>query len=215
MNDAATVYVVDDDASVLKATARMLRAADFKVLTFESADEFLDYPAPLSPSCLILDLEMPGLSGIELQNELLRRKTLLPIIFMTGHGDIPTTVKAMKQGAIDFLPKPVDDQLLLDTVAQAIERHAAELSDAKDVQSFHQKLQQLTRREREVMLLVIEGLLNKQIARQLGVTESTVKVHRGRVMEKIGVDSVAELVRLCERSGVSSDAGDPGTTKVE
>jgi RNA polymerase sigma factor (sigma-70 family) len=212
MTDQTTVYVVDDDSSVRKATSRMLRAAGFPVVTFDSAEEFLDYPVSDKPGCLILDLEMPGLSGIELQDELVTRESLLPIVFMTGHGDIPTTVAAMKRGAVDFLPKPVDDEVLLATVRQAVERHAQELAQTIDVKAFKQKLSLLTKREHEVMMLVIDGLLNKQIAKRLGVTESTVKVHRGRMIEKTEVDSVAELVRLCERCGMK--AGNY-TTKVQ
>ena len=201
MTVEAIVYVVDDDPSVRKATARLFRTAGCEVVTFESADEFLDYQTSDTPACLILDLDMPGRSGIELQAELAARLIGLPIVFMTGHGDIPTTVSAMKQGAVDFLPKPVDDQRLIETVQQAIEAHARELELSQSVNEFKQKLDLLTRREHEVMMLVIEGLLNKQVAKRMGVTEATVKVHRGRVMEKTGVDSIAELVRLCERGG--------------
>jgi FixJ family two-component response regulator len=204
MTDEAIVYVVDDDASVRKATARLFRAAGLKVVTFESADAFLEYPTSDKSACLILDLEMPGRSGIELQDELAARKIGLPIVFMTGHGDIPTTVTAMKQGAVDFLPKPVDVELLIGTVQQAIEKYSLELVHTKDVKEFLKKLSLLTKRENEVMMLVIEGLLNKQIAARLGVTEATVKVHRGRMMEKTGVDSVAELVRLSERADVET-----------
>lgn len=201
MTEEAIVYVVDDDASVRKATSRLFRTAGFDVVTFESADEFLDYQTSGSPACLILDLDMPGRSGIDLQTELTARQIGLPIVFMTGQGDIPTTVAAMKQGAVDFLPKPVDDQRLIETVQQAIEAHARELELSQGVNKFIQKLSLLTPREHEVMTLVVEGLLNKQVAKRLGVTEATVKVHRGRVMEKTGVDSIAELVRLCERGG--------------
>jgi FixJ family two-component response regulator len=204
MTDEAIVYVVDDDASVRKATARLFRAAGLKVVTFESADAFLEYPSSDKSACLILDLEMPGRSGIELQDELAARKIGLPIVFMTGHGDIPTTVTAMKQGAVDFLPKPVDDDLLIGTVKQAIEKYSLELVHTKGVKEFLKKLSLLTKRENEVMMLVIEGLLNKQIGARLGVTEATVKVHRGRMMEKTGVDSVAELVRFSERADVET-----------
>jgi FixJ family two-component response regulator len=200
----AIVYVVDDDPSVRKATARLFRTAGFNVESFRSADEFLEQPVSDVPGCLILDLEMPGRSGIELQKELSSRQIGLPIVFMTGHADVPTTVTAMKQGAVDFLPKPVEDDQLIDTVTQAIKKYSAELIQQSDVLEFRSRVALLTRREREVMLLVIEGLLNKQIAARLGVTEATVKVHRGRVMEKTEVESVAELVRLCERGGVIS-----------
>jgi FixJ family two-component response regulator len=204
MIDDATIYIVDDDSSVRKATSRLFRAAGFIVETFTSADEFLEYPISDTPGCLILDLEMPGRSGIELQDELAARKIGLPIVFMTAHGDIPTTVTAMKQGAVDFLPKPVDDERLIETVQHAIAEYSTELMQLSDVRDFGRKLSLLTRREHEVMMLVIDGLLNKQIAARLGVTEATVKVHRGRVMEKTEVDSVAQLVRLCERGGVQA-----------
>ena len=204
MSSGAIVYVVDDDLSVRKATARLFRTAGFNVESFRSADEFLEYPASDLPGCLILDLEMPGRSGIELQKELASRQIGLPIVFMTGHADVPTTVTAMKQGAIDFLPKPVEDDRLIATVTRAIENYSAELIQQSDVREFRGRVALLTRREREVMMLVIEGLLNKQIAARLGVTEATVKVHRGRVMEKTEVESVAELVRLCERGGVTA-----------
>lgn len=204
VSGGAIVYVVDDDPSVRKATARLFRAAGFNVESFRSADEFLEQPASDLPGCVILDLEMPGRSGIELQKELASRQIGLPIVFMTGHADVPTTVTAMKQGAVDFLPKPVDDDRLIETVTRAIETYSAELVQQSDVREFRSRLSLLTRREHEVMMLVIEGLLNKQIAARLWVTEATVKVHRGRVMEKTEVESAAELVRLCERGGVNA-----------
>ena len=203
MLDDAIVYIVDDDDSVRKATSRLLKTAGWKVLAFESAEELLGYPMPESAGCLILDYQMPGRNGIELQKDLMAAGIALPVVFLSGKGDIPISVTAMKQGAVDFLPKPVDDQLLVDTVRQAIAAHRVELIRISDVKEFKQKLSFLTRREHEVLLLVIEGLLNKQIAARLGVTEATIKVHRGRMMEKIGVDSLAELVRLCERGGIS------------
>jgi FixJ family two-component response regulator len=204
MTGGAYIYVVGDDASVRKATARLFRSAGYRVTTFRSADEFLEFPTSDGPACLILDLQMPGRNGIDLQVELADREIELPIVFMTGHGDIPTTVTALKQGAADFLPKPVDDQRLIEVVQQAIESSCLERKLKSGVKVFKRRLSLLTKREREVMMLVIEGLLNKQVATRLGVTEATVKVHRGRMMEKTGVDSVAELVRLCERGGVSS-----------
>ena len=207
MPDDAIVYIVDDDDSVRKATSRLLRAAGLKVLAFESAEELLGYPMPESAGCLILDYQMPGRNGIELQKDLMAAGIALPVVFLSGEGDIPISVTAMKQGAVDFLPKPVDDQLLVDTVRKAIAAHRLELIRINDVKEFKRKLSFLTRREHEVLLLVIEGLLNKQIAARLGVTEATIKVHRGRMMEKIGADSVAELVRLCERGGNSRTGG--------
>lgn len=195
-----TVYVVDDDPSVQKAASRLFRAAGLEVVGFESADQFLDYPVANERSCVILDYQMPGRNGIEIQEELRKRGVDVPIVFMTGHGDIPTSVLAMKQGAVDFLPKPVDDQKLILTVKKAIQDCAREVDRNKQVLAFKKSLESLTDREREVMNLVVEGLLNKQIAARLGVTESTIKVHRGRLMEKTGVESVAQLVRLHERA---------------
>jgi FixJ family two-component response regulator len=204
LSDAkGTVFVVDDDPSVRKAAARLFRSAEFDVETFESADEFLEFPRPDLPSCLVLDVRMPGLSGIELQQQLVARDGDLPIIFMTGHGDIPMSVQAMKAGAVDFLPKPVNDDQLLHVVQQAIDLHAQNRQQAAEVAEFRGRLQLLTAREREVMQSVVAGMLNKQIGKKMGITEATVKVHRGRVMEKLAVASVAELVRLNERAEMS------------
>lgn len=200
MSTDAIIYIVDDDASVRKATTRLLLAAGRRVESFRSADEFLDFPLVNAPGCVILDIQLPGRNGIEVQRELRRRGVDLPVVFMTGHGDIPISVAAIKQGAVDFLPKPVDDLMLLQTISKAIEDHTQRLKRNKAIAAFRLHLGSLTNREREVMILVIEGLLNKQIAHRLGVTESTVKVHRGRVMEKTCVESVAELVRMYERS---------------
>lgn len=199
----AIVYVVDDDVSVRKAMTRMFKSLGLEVATFSTAREFLDCRRKDVPGCLILDVEMPGLTGLELQEELVAHQVDLPIVFMTGHGDIPMTVKAMRSGAVDFLPKPVDEQQLVQTVHQAIERNARKRHETATLSDFRQRVDSLSKRESEVMTLVISGLLNKQIASRLGITEHTVKVHRGRVMEKTGVDSVAQLVRLCERSGVA------------
>ena len=198
----AIIYIVDDDDSVRRAASRLFRTSGFKALTFESADEFLDYPVSDGPGCIVLDYQMPGRNGIEVQQELQRREIELPIVFLTGQGDIPTSVKAMKQGAVDFLPKPADDQTLIEAVEQAVEASTRNLERNHEVIEFKKRLASLTQREREVLNHVAHGLLNKQIASRLQITEATVKVHRGRMMEKVGVDSVAELVRLCERSAV-------------
>jgi len=200
----AVVYVVDDDASVRKAVTRTLKSFGWPVVTFETASEFLDHQRADVPSCLILDVKMPGVSGIELQEQLAAHGVDLPIVFMSGHGDIPMSVKAMKAGAVDFLPKPADEQQLLETVQQALKRHANQRQEAAALHEFRQRVDSLTKREFQVMALVISGMLNKQIASQMNITEYTVKVHRGRVMEKTGVGSFAELVRLCERSGLSA-----------
>lgn len=203
MTASGIVFVVDDDPSVRKAAARMFRSAGLEVATFATAGEFLDYARPDLPSCLVLDVSMPGLNGMELQEELATQHGDVPIIFMTGHGDIPMSVKAMKAGAVDFLPKPVDDERLLQVVEQAIRNDARSRHEQSEVFEIQSRFQSLTSRERDVMELVVTGMLNKQIARKLGITEATVKVHRGRVMKKIGVTSVAELVRLSERAGSS------------
>lgn len=196
-----TVYVVDDDESIRRAMTRLFRSAGFEVQTFQSAAEFLATARADGLACLLLDLQMPGMSGAELQQELLQRGADLPIVFLTGHGDVPSAVGAMKRGAVEFLSKPVENEHLLETVRQAIADLASRQRQAIEVREFAKRVQSLTSREQEIMLLVITGLLNKQIAIRLGITETTVKVHRGRVMEKTGVSSVAELVRLCERAG--------------
>ena len=200
----AIVYIVDDDPSVRKATLRLLRSAGYHAVEFETAEDFLSHRRANRPSCLILDLQMPGLSGVELQQQLEARHEDLPIIFMTGHGDIPTSVDAMKHGAVDFLPKPVDDEKLLETVRLAVEQHARTRHQSAELAMFRGRAGELTAREREVMLYVITGMMNKQIAQNMGITETTVKVHRGRMMEKTGVASVAELVLLCERAGITT-----------
>jgi FixJ family two-component response regulator len=182
-----TVFLIDDDPSVRRALARLIKSAGYQVQIFVSAREFLErMPDGAQPACLVLDVRMPGLSGIDLQRELRLTNLVLPIIFVTGHGDIPMTVKAMKAGAVDFLPKPVRDADLLRAIEQA------------DIQ---RRIDTLTAREREVMSLVVKGRLNKQIASELGTVEKTVKVHRARVMDKMQVDSVAELVRIAEKIG--------------
>jgi FixJ family two-component response regulator len=200
----AIVYIVDDDPSVRKATLRLLRSAGYHAVEFETAEDFLSHRRANRPSCLILDLQMPGLSGVELQQQLEAHHEDLPIVFMTGHGDIPTSVEAMKHGAVDFLPKPVDDEKLLETVRLAVEQHARTRHQSAELAMFRGRTGELTAREREVMLYVITGMMNKQIARNMGITETTVKVHRGRMMEKTGVASVAELVLLCERAGITT-----------
>jgi len=198
-----TVYLVDDDASVRRALARLIKAAGHRVESFASAREFLDSGSHKDgPSCLVLDLQMPGLSGLDLQRELLALDTNLPIIFVTGHGDVPTSVRAMKAGAVDFLQKPVKDKDLLKAIEQSLARAASDQSEREEVVRISERLEQLTPREREVMALVVTGMLNKQIAFKLGTVEKTIKVHRARVMDKMRVHSVAELVRVAERVGI-------------
>ncbi len=203
------VYVVDDDQSVRRATTRLLRTANLNVETFATANDFLENYQANGPCCLLLDLQLPGLNGIETQQHLADKNLTLPIVFMTGHGDIPTTVNAMKNGAVDFLTKPVDDQTLIETVQRALEQHSRALETDYELEQFRAGVASLTKREHEIMLLVITGMLNKQIARKLGITEATVKVHRGRMMEKTGIDSVAELAVCCERIGPASFPSSP------
>ena len=197
-----TVYAVDDEPATLKAIARLLRAAGWSVAPFASPRDFLEKLDSAAPGCLVLDLSMPQMTGLEVQQALGARGLAMPIVFLTGRADIPTSVKAMKQGAADFLTKPVDEEDLLAAVARAVERDAAARRDRAEVAAIEGRLAALTPREREVLEHVISGKLNKQIAADLGTAEKTVKVHRGRVMAKLGVTSVADLVRLAERAGV-------------
>jgi FixJ family two-component response regulator len=194
-----TVFIVDDDPAVLKSLARVLRAIQFTVVTFGSPQEFLERHDPHTPGCLVLDVAMPGLNGLELQAALRVRGSAIPIIFLTGHGDIPMSVQAMKGGALDFLTKPVHDKDLLKAVEAALEKDRIERQSRADLDDIQERLATLTPREREVLTHVVSGQLNKQIAYDLGTVEQTIKVHRARVMEKMKVNSVAELVRLTER----------------
>lgn len=197
-----TIFVVDDDASVCQALVRLLSSAGFKVEAFGSAREFLDRAPAHSTGCVLLDVQMPEMTGPELHERLSAQALSLPVLFLTGHGDVPTGVRAMKKGAVDFLQKPIDDERLLRAVREALERNAAEKALYEEREALRSRLLKLSVREREVMERVIRGSLNKQIAAELGVAEKTVKVHRGRVMGKLGIRSVAELVRLCEAVGL-------------
>ena len=201
---SGTVFIVDDDASVRRALMRLIKSAGSEVQAFASARDFLEYwrIGDERPGCLVLDVRMPGLSGLDLQQELQAANALLPIIFITGHGDIPMSVKAMKEGAVDFLPKPVKDKVLLNAIEQALERAVRERSVHDELDDIHRRLDSLTPRELEVLRLVITGMLNKQIAYRLGTVEKTIKVHRARVMEKMEVQSLADLVRLAEKVGI-------------
>jgi FixJ family two-component response regulator len=196
----AHIHVVDDDASVRSALARLLRAADYAVSTFESAESFLEQHDPDAHGCIILDVAMPGSNGLALQQVLPVRGNHMPIVFLTGHADVPMCAEAMKRGAIDFLTKPVDECALLAAVARALERDAASRQTRAQRESTETQLATLTPREREVLTHVIAGRLNKQIAFDLGTAEKTIKVHRSRGMEKMHVRSVAELVRMIERA---------------
>ena len=197
------VFLVDDDASVRRALARLIKSAGHQVQTFASAREFLGTNADVEEAaCLVLDVRMPGLTGMDLQRELQTMNNKLPIVFITGHGDIPMSVKAMKAGAVDFLPKPVKDTDLLRAIEQAIARAYRDRAERKEIEDIQRRVEKLTPREREVMALVVSGMLNKQIAFELGTVEKTIKVHRARVMEKMQVGSLAELVRSAERLGI-------------
>jgi FixJ family two-component response regulator len=198
-----TVFLVDDDAGVLTALARQLRARGYDVRSYLSPQEFLANHDPAIPGCAVLDVSMPGLDGLELQQALTAAGSLRPVIFLTGRGDIPTSVRAMQAGAIDFLTKPVTDQDLLGAIARAEERDATSRQTRAELASIVAKIATLKPREREVLTHVVAGRLNKQIAGDLGTVEKTIKVHRGRMMEKLGVRTVADLVRLAEKAGIS------------
>ena len=202
MKTNATIFVVDDDASVRKGLGRLLKSAGWNAETYASAAEFLARPAFSGYGCVLLDVRMPGMRGPELRDQLSARRITLPVVFLTGHGDVSTGVEAMKKGAVDFLLKPVDDRVLLQTIEVAVERHRAARAQTKTLDSIHERVARLTDREREVMEHVIGGFLNKQIAAILGIAEKTIKVHRGRVMQKMEVNSVAELVHLCETADI-------------
>jgi FixJ family two-component response regulator len=193
------VFVVDDDVSVREALELLIRFAGWQPETFESAHEFLSRPRVLVPSCLILDVALPGLSGLDLQKLVAVDRKDMPIIFITGHGDIPTTVEAMKGGAVEFLTKPYGDEVLLRAIERALERSKTALREETEVRELRQRYGSLSHREQQVMGLVVSGLLNKQIGGELGISEITVKAHRGQVMRKMGAKSLASLVKMAAR----------------
>jgi FixJ family two-component response regulator len=193
------VFVVDDDPSIREAIKSLISLVGVRVETFGNAQEFLRTERPELPGCVVLDVELPGLSGLDLQRELSANGINLPIIFITGYGDIPMSVRAMKAGATEFLTKPFRDQDLLDAIQQALERDSAARRHSKEIAELRKRFDALTSREREVMSLVVTGWLNKQIGFELKISEITVKIHRGRVMQKMGAQSLAELVRMTER----------------
>src|SRR6266536_3661630 len=203
-----TIFVVDDYAPVRRAVSRLLHAAGFAVVAFASPQEFLAQYDPRIPGCLVLDLDMPAVNGLELQRILATKGSVLPIIFLTGHGDVPQSVQAMKRGASDFLTKPVNDKDLLAAIRVAIEKDRALRRRQTELSEIRTRLATLTPREREVLEYVVAGKLNKQIAGDLGTVEQTVKVHRAHVMQKLRVQSVAELVRLSQRCGISGSVRD-------
>jgi len=198
----ATVYIVDDDAGIGRALCRLVRAIGLDAVAFSSAQAFLDHPRSTGPACLVLDVRMPGLGGLDLQARLEEARHTLPIVFITGHGSVPTSVRAMKGGAVDFLQKPFNEDELIAAVQRALTLSRQAHSVATARAEIDRRLRTLTPREREVMALVVKGLLNKQIAGELGAAEKTVKVHRGRVMHKMQADSVADLVHMAERIGL-------------
>jgi len=199
------VFVIDDDPLLRDALSRLLRSIGLQVVTFASAPEFLNHTLPPSPSCLVLDVRLPGLSGIDFQRELAKADIDIPIVFMTGHGDIPMSVRAMKAGAIEFLPKPFRDQDILDAVQEGLARDRTRRKRAIDISKLKNSYDSLTEREQEVMTLVASGLMNKQIAANLSVSEVTVKFHRSNVMRKMKAKSLAELVRMAESLGLQRD----------
>ena len=200
--DEPIVFVIDDDESLREALRRLFRSVKLKVETFGSAAELLRSKCPDVASCLVLDVRLPGLSGLDFQAELAKANIRIPIIFMTGHGDIPMSVQAMKAGAIDFLTKPFRDQDMLDAVAAALERDRNRRKEEQQLSDLRARFEALTERECEVMGLVTAGLMNKQIAGELGLSEITVKIHRGHVMRKMAARSLADLVRMAELLGV-------------
>ena len=197
------VFVVDDDISVRESLELLIQFAGWQPETFASAEEFLAHPRTVTPSCLVLDISLPDLNGLELQKLIASERTDMPIIFITGHGDVPMSVQAMKAGAVEFLTKPFDDEVLLSAIRHAIERSAAVLEDQAELTTLRSSFESLTPRERDIMLLVVAGMLNKQVGVQLGISEITVKAHRGKVMQKMKADSLADLVKTAVRLGLT------------
>jgi FixJ family two-component response regulator len=198
----ATVFIVDDDAQMRESLKNLIRSVGLRVELFASAQEFVQSQHPDAPSCLVLDVRMPGLSGLDLQKQASEAGLEIPIIFITGHGDIPMSVRAMKAGAVEFFTKPFRDQDLLDAIQQALERSRKAREQLAATEEVRRRFALLTPREREVMERVVAGLLNKQIGAELGTSETTVKIHRHQVMEKMGADSLPELVRMADRLGI-------------
>jgi FixJ family two-component response regulator len=203
------VFVVEDDSSMREALTDLITSVGLLVEAFKSAREFLEHRRLDAPACLVLDVRLPGLSGLDLQRELVRTEAPIPIIFITGHGDIPMSVRAIKEGAVEFLAKPFRDQDLLDAIQHALDIDRAARLERSMVAEVRRRYESLTKREREVMKLVVSGLLNKQIAGELGSSEVTVKMHRGQVMRKMKAQSLVQLVRMAEKIGITSEAAPP------
>jgi FixJ family two-component response regulator len=199
---ASTVFVVDDDLSVRRAIKRLLESVHLQVELFESADEFQNRKGPDGPSCLVLDVRLPERSGLDLQRELAERKIHMPIIFITSYGDIPMTVRAMKAGAVEFLTKPFRDQDLLDAIEAALARDRVRREQEAEIATLRERFESLTPREKEVLPLLVTGLLSKEIAAELGTSEATIKVHRSQLMRKMSAESLPELVRMAEKIGI-------------
>lgn len=200
--DRPTVYVIDDDPSVRDGLDSLLRSVGYISRCFASPRDFLLHPRPGGPACLVLDVRMPDASGLDFQSELARTGNAIPIVFLTGHGDVPMSVRAMKAGAVEFLLKPFREQDLLDAIREALDRDRVRLQQELSAAALHERFATLTAREREVMALVARGRLNKQIAAEIGLSEVTVKVHRGQVMRKMRADSAADLIRMADRLGL-------------
>jgi FixJ family two-component response regulator len=211
----AVIAIVDDDPSVRRGLERLIRSMGWKAETFASALEFLDRPHAEAPSCLVLDLQLPDLSGLDLQKQMAAGGLATPIVFLTGHGNIPASVQAMKAGAIEFLTKPVDEQDLLKAIEEAIERDRRTRQQHADMRDLRDRYESLTAREQEVLRQVVSGLLNKQIAAELRITEDTVKFHRGHIMRKMRADSLADLVRMAESLGIGSNQRPKGFGPAE
>jgi len=206
---APIVFIVDDDESIRKSLARLITSVGLKVETFSSANEFLKRDLYDGPACLVLDVRMPGLSGLDLQVELVKAQRTLSIVFISGHGNIPMSVQALKAGAVDFLEKPFEEQILLDAVHLGIQKDRVAKENLSELKEIQARVESLTPREREVFAFVVTGMLNKQIAFEMGISEKTIKVHRARVMQKMQAESLADLVRLAEKAGVKPVTGSP------
>ena len=208
------VFVVDDDISVRESLELLITFAGWQPETFASAKEFLGHPRTATPNCLVLDVSLPDLNGLELQKLIASERTDMPIIFITGHGDVPMTVQAMKGGAVEFLTKPFDDEVLLNAIRHAIKRSAAVLDDQAEIAALSNSYESLTPREQDVLRLVVAGMLNKQIGLKLGISEITVKAHRGKMMQKMKADSVADLVKTAVRLGLAPAKNPWHTTEL-